>query len=326
MGDPEMPQRKGTIESLQAGRGVAAFAVVLYHAGLAARDFAGQREAYDLLRLGYLGVDFFFVLSGFIIYHSTVGRRRSLRDYAVARFRRVYLPYYPIGLAMALFYALLPKDVHVWSWLSTLTLAPIDTRPALAVAWTLQHEVLFYLLFGLFYFSGTLALGLLAWGACILFLGTHLPFADVNLEFFFGIAIAIFYRRGDIPRWILIFAPLFFIIWIWRGADEAHRVWFGAAVACLVAWLAQAERTGLKVPASLVLLGAASYSLYLVHDPVISITARVVPGSLLIISAVAASLLAGFAYHFSVEKWAVARKANPEVFRDSLAALSKAYK
>ena len=93
---------RGTIGTLQGGRGLAALGVVLHHAGLAAGAFAGPFLGQSLLNLGYLGVDFFFVLSGFIIYHSTADRGRSLGQYSVARFRRVYLPYWPDGVGMAL--------------------------------------------------------------------------------------------------------------------------------------------------------------------------------------------------------------------------------
>src|SRR5262245_55891859 len=96
------------IESLQAGRALAALAVVFHHAGMAARDFAHPIVGQSIFDLGYLGVDFFFVLSGFIIYHSTADRSKTAGDYAVARLKRIYVPYLPIGIAIALLYSLLP--------------------------------------------------------------------------------------------------------------------------------------------------------------------------------------------------------------------------
>lgn len=182
---------KHTIESLQAGRGIAALSVVLFHSALAGHDFGGPFLAFDIFQYGYLGVDFFFVLSGFIIYHSTVGRGRTLREYATARFRRVYLPYWPIGIAVALMYVTLPSLRHgsfPWGWPATLFLAPTDVRPALSVAWTLQHEVTFYVIFGLLYFARLLPVGLAAWALGMIFHGRHVPFDIVNLEFLFGIA------------------------------------------------------------------------------------------------------------------------------------------
>src|SRR5215213_8938349 len=128
-----------TIQCLQAGRGLAALAVVLHHADHAGSSFGKEHIYSPLLHLGYLGVDFFFVLSGFIIFHSTVGRGRSAADYAWARFRRVYLPYWPIGLAIGLLYVLFPAmsaSERSWAWLPTLTLLPVSSMPALSVAWT----------------------------------------------------------------------------------------------------------------------------------------------------------------------------------------------
>lgn len=311
-------KNRSTIDSLQAGRGLAALAVVLLHASIAAKAFAGWATGFAVLQYGYLGVDFFFVLSGFIIFHSTVDRHRIPAEYAIARFRRVYLPYWPIGIAMAAAYTLLPSlsaGNHAWSWLPTLTLAPVDSHPALSVAWTLQHEILFYLLFGIFYFSGLLWLGLAAWAICILGIGHHLPFEAVNLEFFMGIAAAMAYRAKRAPWPLLLLALLPLLVWVALGADEAHRAWTGAMFALIVAPLAQFEQRGLRVPRTLVLLGSESYSLYLIHDPLISASARVLhQGWLIILSSLILSLAAGFAYHFAVERRAIRKRSNPEVF------------
>jgi peptidoglycan/LPS O-acetylase OafA/YrhL len=317
-------REKPTILSLQAGRGLAALAVVLMHSAMAGRDFGGGPFIGDtVLQYGRFGVDFFFVLSGFIIYHSTVGRDRSLSEYAIARFRRIYLPYWPVGIAVALLYIALPNvsgSDRGWSWLPTLTLAPVDAMPALAVAWTLQHEILFYLLFGLFYYSRLLPFGLGAWALCIVVGGDHLPFRAVNLEFFFGIAAAMIYRSKRAHPSIALAAPLFIACWILEGADDHHRVLVGAAFACVVAALAEVERRGLRVPAALVSLGAASYSLYLVHLPIISAVARLSSGSWTILaSAVCASLVGGFAYHFAVEQRVIRKRTNPEVFAGAVA-------
>lgn len=295
-----------TIESLQAGRGLAALAVVLHHSEQASRNF-GQ-FAVKPLQWGYLGVDFFFVLSGFIIYHSTVSRDRTLSQYALARFRRVYFPYWPIGIVVALLYLIHPTE-HQWAWLPTLTLLPIDAEPALTVAWTLQHEVLFYLLFGLFYFSGLLRLGLFAWALCIIVGLPHLPFARINLEFLFGIGACLLYRqRLAHPVLILcgIGAGLLFCLF-------PDRLLIGAMFALLIAPIAQLEREErFKVPSFLILLGAASYSLYLVHYPIIATLART-PVPILVVGVVA-SIVAGFGYWYFVERRIIKAKWNPEVF------------
>ena len=312
------PTTKHTINSLQAGRGLAALAVVVLHSSIAARFFGGSFLPYSVFQYGYLGVDFFFVLSGFIIYHSTAGKGRTVRDYAIARFRRVYLPYWPIGIGLALLYVAMPwasLGSRNWAWLPTLTLLPVDSVPALGVAWTLKHEILFYLLFGLFYFSRLLPLGLGIWAVGILLSEQQLIFKDVNLEFFMGIAACLLYRARKAPWWLVLLAPIPLIAWILIAPDVAHRAWVGGTFALLVAPLAQLERRGLSVSKPLLILGAASYSLYLVHEPLILITARLATGSWMVFSAcVAVSLTAGLVYHFTVEAWAIRKRSNPEIF------------
>ena len=55
-------------------RGIAALAVVLFHL---AEIHAGSPEA-RLINHGYLAVDFFFVLSGFVIGYAYDGRWRAM--------------------------------------------------------------------------------------------------------------------------------------------------------------------------------------------------------------------------------------------------------
>ncbi len=60
---------RDTIQTLQAGRAVAALAVVFFHAAISTDTFTnGMPQSIRWIAgFGYLGVDFFFVLSGFII-------------------------------------------------------------------------------------------------------------------------------------------------------------------------------------------------------------------------------------------------------------------
>ena len=70
-----------TIRVLQSGRAFAALAVVAHHSALAVGAFSEPlpHVLAWVLEQGYLGVDFFFVLSGFIIYWSSQGK--SARAY-----------------------------------------------------------------------------------------------------------------------------------------------------------------------------------------------------------------------------------------------------
>lgn len=303
-----------TIQSLQAGRALAALAVVSFHVNLAAHDFGRDHLHVPLFQFGYLGVDFFFVLSGFIIYHSTAGRGRSVADYAWARFRRVYLPYLPMGVGLAVLYSLLPglsEGNRSWSWLPTITLLPVSSHTALVVAWTLKHEILFYALFGLFYFCGQLRAGLVIWGAAIIAariagITDIIPVALINLEFLMGIVIAMMYRAGRGHWLIMLLAPLPFAAWVLLGGAREWSVLVGLSLAFLILPLAQLEAEGrLKVPYVLTFLGAASYSIYLAHNLCISVIARVVRGEpywIVASTAVGAGVTGGIFYYFIIER------------------------
>jgi exopolysaccharide production protein ExoZ len=143
-----------------------------------------------------------------------------------------------------------------WAWLPTLTLLPVDSAPALSVAWTLKHEMLFYILFGLFYFSRLLPLGLAAWGFGIAIL-PHVPFQAINVEFFMGMLAAILYRERQASPALLIFAPVPFLLWIYLGATDETSILTGLGFMLIIAPIAQMEREErFVVPRWLVFLGA----------------------------------------------------------------------
>ena len=303
---------RNTIYSLQAGRAVAALAVVALHSTLAVEGFGKHVPLSPILKNGYLGVDFFFVLSGFIIYHSTVGRGRTAREYAWARFKRVYLPYLPIGIGMALLYTAMPNvsaASREWSWLPSLTLLPVNTQPALSVAWTLKHEILFYTVFGLLYFSRTLWPGLVIW-AILIVVNTvigikNVPLALVNIEFLMGIVAAVLYRTRRAHWLMLVVSAAALWLWWMLGEKPGYSLLVGLAVACAIPVVALLETDGkLTVPRWLIFLGAASYAIYLIHGPIISIVIRLasaLPWFVSLPLCFAISTAGGVGYYWFVE-------------------------
>src|SRR5262249_790056 len=126
-----------------------------------------------MMSLGMLGVDFFFVLSGFIILHVHMDDQRSaVGAYVSKRLTRIYVPYLPISLALVGAYLLFPAIIRAnldWGWVTTLSLLPSSKVPALLVAWTLVHELMFYTVFLLFFVNKRLFAGAAAaWGGLLL--------------------------------------------------------------------------------------------------------------------------------------------------------------
>lgn len=315
-----------TITVLQGGRAVAAIAVLLHHSMVATQDFVRPVPHWLALVLenGFRGVDFFFVLSGFIIMHAhgdDSRDRAAAGTYARKRLRRIYIPYLPVSLGLVILYTLLPgvsASAREWSLLSSLTLLPTAAPPALSVAWTLMHEMLFYTIFLLFYFTRVFGLIMCAWAALIVLVGWNMGLggivlAPINLEFIAGMLAAIAVRSLP-PRWLIHLLAIGVLgsvaSLVWLGSEGNTRVWFGLSLALVLPGLVWMEAQGrFTMPAWLMLLGNSSYAVYLVHLPLTSVGARIaarfeVLNSWPISLALCASLGigAGVLYHLVFEK------------------------
>ena len=98
---------------------------------------------------------------------------------------------------------------------------------------------------------------------------------------------------------LLLFACAVFAIYCVVG----ERILFGLAMAFLVVGLVRAESSGrLRTPQLLSFLGAASYSIYLVHNPLCALAARLFDSWLLaFVSALLVGTIGGVAYHLLIE-------------------------
>lgn len=292
-------QTKGgaRLRSLQAGRGVAAVAVAVHHAAYATEQFVAPLPNWlaAIFHQGLLGVDFFFVLSGFIILNAHFDDSRTpvaLKLYAWKRAIRIFVPYLPITFVLIAAYFALPdltRNNREWGWLTSLLLVPSPSPPALAAAWTLVHEMLFYAIFALYFFARRfLAIAIFVWTIGMLIFPANVvdgqdpePLVTallnpINLEFCFGLACAVGYRLiRPVFAWWLLLLGLGILMFFFVALDEHRRVVFGLGVASLVLGFALQEKgLGLHVPGAYVILGDASYAIYLIHVPVISLAVR----------------------------------------------------
>ena len=279
----------GKLASLEAGRGVAALLVVTVHAW----DHVIQAYPWfpfgALFAFGHAGVDFFFVLSGFVIMHvhaRDIGQPDRLAHYAERRLTRIY-PFYWATLALTVLATAagsrpIPQASAV---VASLLLLPVAAEPIISVAWTLQNEMLFYAIFAVLILNrraGTLVLA--AWFAALLgctLAGLALPSVGgkltsyFNFDFFFGLATAWLLHRATVPRpltLLLVSAAVFLGIGLTedthlvRGLSILPHLGYGLASAGIVLGLVEVERQGrLTVPWMLTRLGSASYSIYLTH-------------------------------------------------------------
>lgn len=285
----------GKMHWLEAMRGGAALWVLLHHAKLSVDHFVSDMGTQPWLANGYLGVDFFFVLSGFIIAfasHRLALRGGGLREYASARLIRIYVPYLPIGIAMFALYLLLPgfsQGGRSPSLLTSLTLLPDSRPPALSVAWTLVHEMIFYSLYALSFLNRRLFVAVfMVWVATIVslvMLHVKLPLladyflSPLNLCFVLGVLIFQLNRRVQLGARLAFCVGVFGLAIVgWQAMDQnPDRVWIALGFGLAVWAAASPVAAEWKVWRPLVVLGAASYSVYLVHNPTLSLLVRLLP-------------------------------------------------
>lgn len=324
---------KDVINILQAGRGMAALAVVAHHAALSTDAFVGMVPAYWMraFDLGAYGVDFFFVLSGFIIMHAHLheaGRPGAIGGYVFKRLTRIFPAYWPVALALLGLYAALPalsaSDGREFSVLSSMLLVPADRPPALSVAWTLVHELLFYAVFLLWFVSRRAFWGgLVVWAAAIAMTNAggvaagwlRYPLGVLNLEFMLGVMAAVTYHRGLLAQQTgmliagggLLACAVLVALYTGLVGGEVRLV-LALGLGLLMLGLAMREQQqSIAWPSLLMVLGNASYSIYLVHNPLLSVSQRLagqleLTWSLGLLFGIFMSLLFGYLYYLSVER------------------------
>ena len=141
--------------NIQFLRFVAAMLVVLYHsaAGLPANDSIFRPVFSAGESLGFAGVDIFFVISGFIMAHTSshhAGAVDSL-DFARRRLARIFSGYWPFFvLAAVIFGHFRPEHFAESDLVKSFFLWPQPLNQVLLeLTWTLSYELYFYLLFSL---------------------------------------------------------------------------------------------------------------------------------------------------------------------------------
>lgn len=298
-----LQEKVGFFNSLQVFRGIAALMVVFHHQWPSFTYFFGlnNNTLSFIAGLGKHGVDFFFVLSGFIITYSCYNKVASFdnnKSYLLNRILRIYIPFLPISIAMLLLYTLLPnmsesnRDI---SWLTSLTLIP-DGPPALSVAWTLVHEMMFYLLFLIwFYTRRGWYLFTALWAGVIVYLNwlhadtawESIPvlkyFASTyNLEFIMGFYLAVLAKNTKLAgqRVFLVAAAILgmtAVLLKWYEWQIPINLVFSISFFFLILGSIHTALDKIKSSSLLMIVGNASYSIYLVHNPEISILVRLFP-------------------------------------------------
>lgn len=272
---------------VDALRGIAALAVVLFHYTVRFRELYGGIGVPTLsFPHGHYGVNLFFIISGFVIF-MTLERTRRAMDFVVSRFSRLFPAYW---LSAALTFAVvgafgLPgKEVSAPQALANVVMVHglLGMPHVDGVYWTLEVELLFYAgMFALLLTGQLRRVHLALWVLLALRLAYEVAARGWGVEFSWTLSRLL----------ILLYIPWFALgICVYQatlGAGRADRravaVTAAAAVGCLavvdgwrigalaaaLALLVWAATTGrlrwLRHPLP-AFFGTISYPLYLLHE------------------------------------------------------------
>lgn len=151
-----MSQGSKELIGIQYLRGLAAILVVLAHTTGMARfpKYFNMEILSGYFDLGTIGVELFFVISGFIISYVTLDNnslkaRTDFKTFFLRRFVRI-IPFMWLCIISFAILRLLGRGYFPWiSYLRAFVLFPIGEVEPRQI-WTLRHEFLFYLVFACF--------------------------------------------------------------------------------------------------------------------------------------------------------------------------------
>lgn len=289
--------------SIQWLRGLAAIGVVWFHAMflITNNGLQSYQTMYgDIRQIGSIGVDVFFVISGFIVSISAANST-SVKAFVENRLLRVWPMY---AVATVLYLLVRPDRSDLGDLAMSLALlqpaGPASTSPTLPPGWTLLFEATFYAVIAaamLWRSRRTLAeritlivVGLVILGSAY---GFSRPFNVVSLniignpitlEFLFGVGIGRVWASGyRLPSWAataMFAAGAFFILrdamhgmsgeWGSGNTLDGSMSWlrlrtWGIYAALIVASAALRSPVPEGSGRVLSFLGDASYSIYLFH-------------------------------------------------------------
>ncbi|MGW4893265.1 acyltransferase family protein [Kitasatospora sp. NPDC004240] len=302
------PARRPRLYALDGMRLFAALSVLSFH-WTAYVGIAGvwqgvtPKEALPLLNrvaaYGWLGVELFFVISGFVICMSCWGKRSG--EFFVSRVVRLY-PAYWAGIALTTLVVLNLDQFARWgagdglnarTVLGNLTMlqTPLGMRHVDGVYWTLWVEMRFYLLFAIVVATGLTYRKVVAFCGIWSILSVLAPAAGIPLLttmvlpdeapfFIAGVGMFLMYRFGQNLllwgivgfSWILALTRIEHIQTIyvnvlghplsWKVMAAAVTLAFALVLGAALGWFNWVQWKWLTVA------GALTYPLYLIHQEV----------------------------------------------------------
>jgi peptidoglycan/LPS O-acetylase OafA/YrhL len=311
----ETGEAGGKLHTLEAGRFIAALVVMFFHIELHFSTCAANPAATSFGGMffpGQLGVQYFFVLSGFVmasVHHGDFGNIKAIPKFWWRRICRIY-PAYWLALIIPVYFAY--AELTPGSAVSLVLLDPWHTREFILAAWSLRYELVFYIMFGLAMLPYVGKPLLAFWVFFTLWRWSMLNVFDLHPEalfvvnhyaglyayefvqifefyFFGGLAAGYIFvkcRFGARLCWGLLIAGAVAALcllpeeaWGTEYGDPWVSVAMSGALGALLLGLAGLERQGrIRLGRWAVWGGVVSYPLYVVHVPAMMLMDHVLGG------------------------------------------------
>lgn len=261
------------INNIQALRAFAALNVVFYHILGASISYEMPAPLFLFLKdWGQNGVDIFFIISGFLMIFIHEKNPKSSFEFIKNRVERIVPVYWLLTLAYLSLAFIIPSAFNslnigsskiiysflfIEDWMS-------KEMPLLYVGWTLEYEMLFYIIFSLSLFIKNKLFSYLTMGIALVLLPLVTSLDLIILEFAFGMLCAFVFLRLKPKNGLLISGLGFLLLCSSIFFDyEIHRsVKWGIPAFFIVLGLLWMKQIKNKLA---IYLGNASYSIYLIQ-------------------------------------------------------------
>ena len=303
---PIVEKPDDTLYTTQVCRGLACLLVTFYHGWGIVDEWYHVKPLLNPSNFGFSGVHMFFVISGLIIYYAhrrDVDNYHRIPAYFLKRLVRIY-PLYWIVLFVVFDWETFANSMKLVDFLSNAFFFSSSQPLIVNVSWTLAYELIFYVIFIAFIIKRTLGLVLFTAWFSLVGLNYHYHITNMigldllNILFMLGLvtaAVLISLRnkldqnqRDLIGIGSLVAGTVIFVYtaWWYISLDGAKMsVWnslpltigFGTGTALLLMASVSAKMEAFwKRQRFLLLIGNASYAIYLVHFKCMSYLAKTI--------------------------------------------------
>ncbi|MFQ3215310.1 MAG: exopolysaccharide production protein ExoZ [Marivirga sp.] len=285
---------QGNYYSIQALRAIAAWIVVFHHIGIDL--FHNQREVpaflFPFTAFGSIGVDIFFVVSGFVISFCVGNYKGKPLNFWMNRIIRIFPNYWFYTIVMSFLILYLPSwvfhttGISLENFLLSLILVPHENiggygnLPVLEVGWTLTFEMIFYTIFSVSLLFDKRLYTTICVAALVLVMALGKVFAmdkalggDIFLffEFIFGIFIFKFintefkYKRLIVPIVVGISLTTAITIFYFKGNSGLSKLVLSGPIVLALVSIEFVFRKFIRLSKCFKHFGDVSYSTYLCH-------------------------------------------------------------